>query len=114
MAPYRTRVDAGIALAVPPGGTQELFTKFGTEPKFESSSSGEGCSTGVTLLRLSLGRFRFGPWCRKPKRLAYCCQPLRLCWQRRHHSSDFSRKTVTLCSSELRRLSVLLLSPRVI
>jgi len=35
IALYRMRVDAGIALAVPPGGTQELFTKFGTEPKFD-------------------------------------------------------------------------------
>src|SRR6266849_3106124 len=47
-------------------------------------------------LNSKLRKWGFGPWCRKPKRLAYCCQPLRLCWQRRHHTSDFSdRKYAT-------------------
>src|SRR5437870_13335126 len=41
-------------------------------------------------VELEAKKVGFGPWCRKPKRLAYCCQPLRLCWQRRHHTSDFS------------------------
>src|SRR5947209_6246654 len=41
-------------------------------------------------LNSKLRKWVSGPWCRKPKRLAYCCQPLRLCWQRRHHTSDFS------------------------
>jgi hypothetical protein len=47
-----------------------------------------------------LRRWGFGPWCRKAKRLAYCCQPLRLCWQQRHNTSDFPRKTggVRCCS----------------
>src|SRR6266571_8183172 len=39
-------------------------------------------------LNSKLRKWVSGPWCRKPKRLAYCCQPLRLCWQRRRHTSE--------------------------
>ena len=55
-------------------------------------------------VELEAKKVGFGPWCRKPKRLAYCCQPLRLCWQRRHHTSDFSRNTggVRWCSRQSR------------
>src|SRR5712691_6144846 len=54
------RVDAGIALAVPPGGTQ--FTKFGTEPKLELSSSGGGLFDERPTTQAEFGALSFlGP-----------------------------------------------------
>jgi hypothetical protein len=47
--------------AVPPSGTQELFTDFGAEPKLELSSfRGRTVSRASHDSNRSLGRFRFG------------------------------------------------------
>jgi hypothetical protein len=47
--------------AVPPSGTQELFTNFGAEPKLELSSfRGRTVSRASHDSKRSLGRFRFG------------------------------------------------------
>jgi hypothetical protein len=46
--------------AVPPSGTQELFTNFGAEPKLELSSfRGRTVSRASHDSKRSLGRFRF-------------------------------------------------------
>ena len=57
-----TEVEWADSLPVPACGTQELFTKFGTESKLELSSfRGRAVRQASRDSNWSLGRFRFWP-----------------------------------------------------